>query len=189
MSIATNILLLCSEVTYNTKYSVIHLYLNSGGSLLLKSSMVVIWWWGSSALLPLLWSRLSVICVVSGLSCCWSTWSVWCLVTSVRWGWPWSSVRLSLPPASPVRWRCSRRSNLSSSITKPWMRRYRRLQCVCRWRVWDVLHMWRVCFYQVRERLRVALERCSMLEDQLTAAHKEVRPDQSQPPRTVHWLI
>uniref|UniRef100_A0A8C2J7G8 PTPRF interacting protein alpha 1 n=1 Tax=Cyprinus carpio TaxID=7962 RepID=A0A8C2J7G8_CYPCA len=33
---------------------------------------------------------------------------------------------------------------------------------------------------KVRERLRVALERCSMLEEQLTAAHKEVRPDREQ---------
>uniref|UniRef100_A0A672SBV4 SAM domain-containing protein n=1 Tax=Sinocyclocheilus grahami TaxID=75366 RepID=A0A672SBV4_SINGR len=37
---------------------------------------------------------------------------------------------------------------------------------------------------KVRERLRVALERCSMLEEQLTAAHKEVRPHRSQPHRT-----
>lgn len=43
--------------------------------------------------------------------------------------------------------------------------------------------------FQVRERLRVALERCSALEEQLTISHKEVRKrDLKIELRENHWL-
>ncbi len=55
--------------------------------------------------------------------------------------------------------------------------------------VFGMCFVWCVRFDQVRERLRVVLARCHILEEQLTAAHKEVRPDKAQLQRTVSVII
>lgn len=126
----------------------------------------------------------TVFCVFSS---CWSTWSAWCLATSAVWGWRWWRDRLSLQLESPVKWRSSKPLSHFSNTTKPSMRRYDRVS------VWNEVneeegahanmwerrkHLWKLkvsfLFFQVRERLRVALERCSALEEQLTMSHKEV---------------